>query len=251
MTARKDGLKPHLIWLNLILSSFLPQAMVLGLTHASVSASSVGFGKNHPCASLLQTAQTPATLECFDALMRERRVHPERAADIDAQIEAIFSQRMAVVVMDMVGFSQTTAENGIIPVLAQIYQVRELTVPVIEAHGGRVLKLEADNVYAVFPTPERAVMAMQTVLHRLNGEDLHASIGIGYGDVLVLGDRDVFGNEMNLASKLGEDLAGDDDLLLTEAAWNALPRPPAGIAPIRDEISGLTVPFYRMPRSSS
>ncbi|HEY9880268.1 MAG TPA: adenylate/guanylate cyclase domain-containing protein [Leptolyngbyaceae cyanobacterium] len=244
----KDGLKSLPIRLGAVLGSLLCQAVGLCLGSTFVSAAAVEVGKNTSCGSFAHNAR-PATLECFDALMQERRIHPERAADIDAQIEAIFTQRLAVMVMDMVGFSHTTAEVGIIPVLAQIYRIRELTVPVIEAHGGRILKLEADNVYAVFPTSEQALMAMQTVLYRLNEENLHASIGIGYGDVLVLGERDVFGNEMNLASKLGEDLAGDDDLLMTEAAWNALPRQPAADA-LSDEISGLTVPFYRISHSN-
>lgn len=244
----KDGLKPHPIRLSVVLGSLLCQTTGLCFGSAAVSAA-VGSRSHLACASLNQTSQS-ATLDCFDALIQERRAHPERAAEIDAYIEATFTQRLAVMVMDMVGFSHTTAETGIIPVLAQIYRIRELAVPVIEAHGGRILKLEADNVYAVFPTSEQALMAMQTVLRRLNEEDLHASIGIGYGDVLVLGERDVFGNEMNLASKLGEDLAGDDDLLLTEAAWNALPRRPVGVDPITDEISGLTLPFYRIPYSN-
>jgi len=41
----------------------------------------------------------------------------------------------------------------------------------------------------------------------------------------MVGDRDLYGDEMNLASKLGEDLAQDDEILLTEAAYQALTHP--------------------------
>lgn len=180
--------------------------------------------------------------------MQARQAHPERAAEIDAVIEAGFSQTLAVMVMDMVGFSHTTIDEGIIPSLAQIYRIRSLTVPLVEAHQGRILKLEADNVYAVFPTPAQALEAMGAVLNRLNQEDLHASIGIGYGDVLVVGERDVFGHEMNLASKLGEDIAMDDDILLTAAALAALPQPLAQVEPLTAEVSGLTLELYRVLR---
>ena len=42
-------------------------------------------------------------------------------------------------------------------------------------------------------------------------------VGIGYGRVLRIGDRDVFGQEVNAASKLGEDLATAGEILVTEA----------------------------------
>ena len=49
--------------------------------------------------------------------------------------------------------------------------------------------------------------------------DLHASIGIGWGELLMIADDDDFyGNELNLASKLGEDIAEAGETLLTEAA---------------------------------
>lgn len=196
-----------------------------------------------------QRVQPPPTVEYFERLLQERQAYPERASEIDAQIEATFSQPLAVMVMDMVGFSRTTLTTGIISTLAQIYQIRELAVPLIEVHQGRVLKLEADNVYAVFPTTAEALAAMQAVLNQLNENELHASVGIGFGEVLVVGERDVFGNEMNLASKLGEDLAEDDEILLTEAALAALPVPPQGVEAMTAEVSGLTLHLYRVPLS--
>jgi class 3 adenylate cyclase len=47
------------------------------------------------------------------------------------------------------------------------------------------------------------------------------SYGIGWGDVIDL-EADVFGLEVNLASKLGEDLARPGEVLLTAAAAQAL-----------------------------
>jgi class 3 adenylate cyclase len=68
---------------------------------------------------------------------------------------------------------------------------------------------------------------MSSALARLNrGRPPHErtvfSFGIGTGEVLDLG-RDVFGLEVNLASKLGEDVSRPGEVLLTEAAVAALP----------------------------
>ena len=53
-------------------------------------------------------------------------------------------------------------------------------------------------------------------------QEMYLSIGIGYGPILVVENEDMWGNEVNLASKLGEDIAQDGEILLTEAAYNSL-----------------------------
>ncbi len=54
------------------------------------------------------------------------------------------------------------------------------------------------------------------------GRELYVSVGIGYGPVLLIGDEDMMGNEVNLACKLGEDVAEYGEILLTEAAAREL-----------------------------
>ena len=44
------------------------------------------------------------------------------------------------------------------------------------------------------------------------------AIGIGFGSILDLDGEDFFGDEVNLASKLGEDIATGGEVLLTDAA---------------------------------
>jgi len=170
----------------------------------------------------------PTTLpaeEQLEQLLRQRRQHPNRIHEIDAEIRDRFLVTRAIVVLDMADFSRLTQETGIIPTLQEVYRMRDITVPTLEEHDGRVLKVEADNLYAVFQNSDTALSATAHLLNRLNATNLHASIGIGYGNVLMVGDRDLYGDEMNLASKLGEDLAQDDEILLTEAAYQALTHP--------------------------
>jgi class 3 adenylate cyclase len=48
-------------------------------------------------------------------------------------------------------------------------------------------------------------------------EQILLCVGIGYGRVLRIGDVDVFGHEVNSASKLGEDTAKAYEILVTPA----------------------------------
>ena len=48
-----------------------------------------------------------------------------------------------------------------------------------------------------------------------------SSSGLGYGDVLRIGDSDVFGAEVNAASKLGEDHARPYEIMVTGAVKQA------------------------------
>ena len=189
-------------------------------------------------------------------LLRERNEHPERLTEIDRTIRDRFTRTLAVLVLDMSGFSRLTHRYGIVHFLAMIQRMQELVLPVLEAHrhGGRVLKLEADNVYAVFPDAPLALDAAVEIQRKLAAAnqvlpsdwDIHVSIGIGYGDVLAVGDDEVYGHEMNLASKLGEDIAGGGEVLLTEAAHARLPVGERQAERLETTVSNLTIGYYRI-----
>ncbi|NER84728.1 MAG: adenylate/guanylate cyclase domain-containing protein [Leptolyngbya sp. SIO1D8] len=189
--------------------------------------------------------------EQLEQLLQHRRQQPDRIHEIDAEIRDRFLQTRAILVLDMAGFSRNTQMQGIIPTLQAIYHLREIAVPLVEAHDGIVFKVEADNLYAAFDHPDLALQAAEQLLIQLNAINLHASIGIGYGEVLVIGDRDLYGNEMNLASKLGEDIADDDEILLTEAAHNSLIESTPLFDAFTQEISGVTLNIYKLQQNSS
>jgi class 3 adenylate cyclase len=162
--------------------------------------------------------------------LRERNQWPDRVAAIDAELRRTFERRLAILALDMCGFSRLTAKHGALFYLAMIAQMEDAATPPVHNNRGRVIKQEADNFFAVFDTPADALeaaldiflafKAVNSVVH--DDRDINASIGIGFGDVLDLGE-DVFGDEMNNACRLGEDLGGRNDILLTPAAFAALP----------------------------
>jgi adenylate cyclase len=168
----------------------------------------------------------------FHQLLSERNQQPLRVQEIDAEITRAFAKKVAILALDMCGFSRLTAKHGIIHYLALIHQMHEAASPAVVGNGGQVVKMEADNLWAIFPKPEYALEAALDLLRSFDAinsvveedRDLHGSIGIGYGETLVIGGEDLYGDEMNIASKLGEDLAGPSEILLTAAAHAALPK---------------------------
>jgi adenylate cyclase len=185
-------------------------------------------------------------------LLEERNQYPERAEEIDARIREAFERHVAILVLDMSGFSRLTVEFGIIHYLAMIAQMDTSSRPAVTGNNGTVIKQEADNLFAIFPTPADAVEGALDIFRAFEAvnavvpvdRDLFGSIGIGYGDTLLVGDDDMFGSEMNLASKLGEDLAERHEILLTASAHAALP-PDHYVCEQRTyEISGMRLECY-------
>jgi len=154
----------------------------------------------------------------------------EDKAEIDRRIWNLFGERWAVMFTDLSGFSRRVAEFGIIHFLQTIHESHRLLIPCIEHHGGILLKLEGDSMLVIFRDPAEALQAaveMQRCCSKYNEdtepeEQILMCIGLGFGDVLRIGDRDVFGAEVNAASKLGEDTAAAFDILVTGAFFDAV-----------------------------
>lgn len=144
-------------------------------------------------------------------------------AEIDRHIWDLFGEKWCVVFTDMCGFSRRSAHSGIVPFLVLIQKMKKLCQPVWDRHSGFVLKTIADSQIVLFRDARSAVAACvdaQRSLHSHNvevneAERIYLGCGLGYGDVLKLGDEDVFGVEVNFAAKLGEDIAGPYEVLAT------------------------------------
>jgi class 3 adenylate cyclase len=130
---------------------------------------------------------------------------------------------------DLAGFSRNVAEFGIIHFLQTIYESERILIPVIEKHDGILLKVEGDSFFVIFrnvPKAIRASIEMQRTTMRYNAarvpqEHVLLCVGLGFGRVLRIGDADVYGAEVNAASKLGEDVAKAHEILVTKAVRDA------------------------------
>jgi len=187
-------------------------------------------------------------------LLDERNEHPESLAAIDAEIWRRFGITGAVLVLDMCGFSRLTLRYGITHFLSMIRRLQQIVRPVVMAADGRIIKTEADNVFAIFDDVPDALAAARDILKQLAAAnvflpedwDLHASIGIGYGPLLRIGEHDVFGSELNLASKLGEDVAGPEEILLSEAACARVDNGTFDVEELSVEVSSLSLRAFRV-----
>ena len=157
----------------------------------------------------------------LDQLLDEILDRPQQRKRLEGQIDQEFVAERAVLVLDMTGFSRLTQAFGIVEFLLKIRRLRRIADRMVADRGGDVIKSEADNLFCLFPSAQEALAAGRSILSDLP-EGVYASIGIGYGPMLLIGDDDMMGNEVNLASKLGEDVADNGEILLTDAARAAL-----------------------------
>jgi len=164
--------------------------------------------------------------ESLGALMRARLAPGADEATIDRWIRDEFEQELCVVFTDMESFSSRSVKGGIISAVSLVFEQREISDPVVEAHGGKVLKSIGDSLLLVFPTPAQGLAALLEMRERLAAHDRglpldrHVSVGagLGFGPVLRVADEDVFGVEVNHASRLGEDTAKAGEIYVTGPA---------------------------------
>lgn len=158
-------------------------------------------------------------------LIDERSRSGADTAALDRRIWDLFGERWAIVFTDLAGFSRQVATFGVCHFLQIIHEHKKLLLPIVADHDGILLKVEADSFLLLFRRPAsalRCAVAMQRACARVNErrqpeEEILLCVGVGYGEVLHVGDSDVYGVEVNAASKLGEDTAGAGDILLTDA----------------------------------
>jgi class 3 adenylate cyclase len=175
----------------------------------------------------------PRTRRLVSYLRRRRKIAPARRPATDEALRRELCRPRGIVFTDTADFTLRTARDGILHFLMIFERLCEAAAPALKPSGGRIVKVEADSLLLDFPGVIEAcegTLALDRLLQRLNAplprnEKLRFSYGIGYGEVLDL-EGDIFGLEVNVASKLGEDLALPGEALLTPAATLALAEEP-------------------------
>lgn len=158
-------------------------------------------------------------------LARREKTLAVQRPELDRQASKRLFRPQAIVFSDTADFTIRVARDGILHFLMVFDRLVRGAETVIRDAGGELVKVEADSLLLRFedvPAACRGVAALERHLRRQNrplprSERLRFSYGIGYGEVLNL-EHDLFGLEVNLASRLGEDLAEPGDVLLTPAA---------------------------------
>lgn len=172
---------------------------------------------------------------------------------IETELWQEYGKERAVFVLDMSGFSLLTRKYGIVHYLSMVKRMQLTTEPIVKSYGGSMIKYEADNCFAVFPDPLSAVNAALAMQHAFEASnlmtsddlDIYISCGIDYGKILVIEGEDCFGDAVNRASKLGEDVAAAREVLITKEAMDRIP-PEAEIKAreMSVSISGVNITAY-------
>ncbi|MBM3568162.1 MAG: adenylate/guanylate cyclase domain-containing protein [Alphaproteobacteria bacterium] len=180
---------------------------------------------------------------------------PADRAALEKQLWQQFGRQGAVLIQDMSGFSLFTRRFGIVHYLAMVRRMQATTQPIVERQGGELVKFEADNLFAVFKSVAPAIEAARRInleFGRLNlatedARDIHVSSGIAYGEYLLVPGHDLFGDCVNLACKMGEDLAEKSEILIDARAHEQLGADPGfALEPARFTVSGLPLEAYRV-----
>ena len=166
-----------------------------------------------------------ASEDRLEKLINERLASGADKKTIDERIWDLFGEEWAIMFTDLSGFSRRVAKFGIIHFLQTIYESERILIPMIEDHDGILLKEEGDSFLVIYRNVKKALqcsISMQRVLEEYNRskepeEKILLCVGLGFGRVLRIGDMDVFGEEVNSASKLGEDTAKAGEILVTKA----------------------------------
>jgi class 3 adenylate cyclase len=197
---------------------------------------------------------TGASADRLEKLIAARLEPGADKAAVDRRIWRLFGEKWAVLYTDLSGFSRNVAEFGIVHFLQTIYESHRLLVPLIERDNGILLKTEGDSLLVMFRQVSDAVRCAVAMQHctqeynktRIDAEKVLLCVGIGYGELLRIGDADIFGAEVNAACKLGEDTAKANEILITGEV-SRVARLPAGasLQPLESAPAG-TDSAYRL-----
>ncbi|NOY67007.1 MAG: adenylate/guanylate cyclase domain-containing protein [Gammaproteobacteria bacterium] len=192
--------------------------------------------------------------EKLRALLKKRILHPEQLTEIDSEIIKSYTKVLTILKTDLADFSKTTKEYGVIHTLALLELKNILIEPIMQHYKGRLLKDEGDSLFIAFESPDDALATAINFKNAISNHNQSAENnykfnvcqGLATGEVIDVG-KNAFGDAVNIASKLGEDLADGSQIFVCENVHKycqALP----GINFIEHhaEISDITLHYYEV-----
>jgi len=134
----------------------------------------------------------------------------------------------AILAMDMVGYSRLIEADEEGTLARQRAHFKELIVPAIAEHRGRIVKTTGDGLLAEFPSAVDAVICAAGVQRGMSGREAEAPkdrrivfrIGINVGDI-VHEEGDIYGDGVNVAARI-EPLAESGGICISEGVFNAV-----------------------------
>ena len=146
-----------------------------------------------------------------------------KRAEIEQTIRARFQREITVMFTDIASSTEFYETFGDLTGRAMIQRHNDLLVPIIEEHGGKVLRALGDGLMITFESPPgaaRAASAIQATLAEENrdkkpSEQIWIKIAIHYGSGIVE-KGDVYGDMINTVARICG-AAGKGDILVSQA----------------------------------
>jgi class 3 adenylate cyclase len=163
------------------------------------------------------------------ATKHKRNTRDERRTFLHGVIRQIKRSRKPVTILftDVEGSTSYWDRHGDIKGRLMIDQHNRVVFPVIRRFKGRIIKTIGDAVMASFRDPEyamKAAIAIQQGLEQKRNEDrtfrMHVRIGIHTGQAIVE-RKDVYGDAVNVASRI-ESRGKGDDILVSHGTANRI-----------------------------
>jgi len=180
---------------------------------------------------LLDDVKTLASFEGWGEEVYQDFFSLRRGEMTEAEFSDKYHHERAVLSIDMTGFTSSAMRRGELQSLLRIMDAQRVAIPVMQELGADLIRCFADDIVALFHDPNVALDAAFETHRRIqlfNKSELasdnptNCCAGIGFGRVFAIGPNLAQGDEMNRASKLGEDIARANEILVTERAYAAL-----------------------------
>ena len=156
----------------------------------------------------------------LEELIRER-------ARLDVELERC-KELVTVLFVDIVGSTRFYDEHGDVAGLVMVQKCLDLLIPLVEQHGGTVIKTIGDAILARFSDVEGAVrcaVAMQRNLaernrDRVPADEIHVRVAVNVGLALLKGN-DVFGDVVNVTSRI-EGVTHADEIAISPSVYEKI-----------------------------
>jgi class 3 adenylate cyclase len=139
------------------------------------------------------------------------------------------AKHLVIMLTDIKGFTSKTSVSSRKETMDLLKKHKELVMPVIEQHKGHLVKTIGDAFLVTFESPTEAVICgvkIQDVLREYNkdksaSDKIEIRIAINSGEVTISDDGDIFGDAVNITSRL-ESIAEPGEVFFTEAVYLAM-----------------------------
>jgi len=164
-----------------------------------------------------------------EEILKERMRLEEERNKLDQMIKDQYQKEIVVMFTDLKGSTAFFETQGDIEGRAHIEKHNNILFPIIQKHGGKVIKTIGDAIMAMFEVPEKSVFAAMEMQQALSEHNLHVDqdykqfhvrIGLNFG-LGVVEANDVFGDVVNVAARV-EGQCEPDQVLISEALYQSV-----------------------------